>query len=275
MYYRHDLDYEYPARCDEHMLVVKRKREINFDEDYPYLPRGRWYKFMRGVYWLLLVLIVFPLCRLTHGLRIVDGKENLKKHKDVLKNGAITISNHVFMWDYLCVLKAIRPHLAYFPVWKTNLEGGFGKMIRLSGGIPIPTGNMHAMVKFNKAVREVLESGKWLHFFPEGSLWFFYPDVRPLKKAVFQYAVEYNKPVLPITMSFRPRRGLFRLFGKKPLVDLHIGEPLLPDTSLSRREAVQNMQQTAYHVMQVMNGITPDSPTYNRDLDPENYRSTM
>ena len=274
MYYRHDLPYEYPDKCDEHMIEVVHKRDVVLDENYPYLPKSKGYKLLRGIYWFLINLIVFPLMRLTHGLKIY-GKKNLKKHKEVLKNGAITISNHVFYWDYLCVLKAIRPHLAYFPAWKTNLEGSSAGLIRMSGGIPVPTGNLRSMIKFNKAIEEVLESGKWLHFFPEGSMWFFYPDIRPLKKAVFSYAVKYDKPVIPITLSFRPRSGITRLFSKTPTVDLHIGEPLFPDKNLAVSEREKQLHAEAYHVMQVMNGINPGDPTYNTDQNPSHYEKTM
>jgi len=274
MYYRHDLNFAYPERSDEHMITVKKKREIVFDENYPYLQKSAWFKIKRAFYWLLVNGIVHPLCRLSHGLRIY-GRKNVRKHKKALKNGAISISNHVFMWDYLCVLRAIRPRLAYFPAWKDNLEGPNGGLIRLSGGIPIPTGNIRAMRKFNEAIEEVLESGKWLHFFPEGSLWFSYPDIRPLKKAVFKYAVKYDKPILPITMSFRPRRGIMKLFGKRPLVDMHIGEPLFVDKSLPPKEAERKLHCEAYHVMQVMNGINPGDPTYNTDQNIDNYKKTM
>ncbi len=274
MYYRNDLNYEYPERCDEHMLEVKHLRDVNLDEKYPYLQKSFGFKCKRVLFWLALNCVIFPLCRFSHGLKIY-GKKNLKKHKAELKNGAITISNHVFMWDYLCVMKAIRPHLAYFPAWKTNLEGSLNWMIRMAGGIPVPTDNARSMIKFNEAIEEVLESGKWLHFYPEGSLWFYYPDIRPLKKAVFQYAVKHDKPVIPITMSFRPRKGIQKLFGKKPLVDLHIGEPLYADKDLTPAEAVKKLHKTAYHVMQVMNGINPGDPTYNTDQIPRHYQKTM
>ena len=274
MYYRHNLNYTYPDKCDEHMITVKRVKEIKFDTEYPYLKKGFGFKLMRGIYWLLINLIVFPIMRFSHGLRIY-GKKNYKKHKKEFKNGAITISNHVFYWDYLCVLKAVRPHLAYFPAWKDNLEGKSGGLIRLSGGIPIPTDSFRAMLKFNRAIEEVLESGKWLHFFPEGSMWFFYPDIRPLKKAVFSYSVKYDKPIIPITMSFRERKGISRLFFKTPAVDLHIGEPLYPDKSLTNVEAVKALRKEAYHVMQVMNGVNPGDPTYNDNLDPKEYRKSM
>ena len=274
MYYRHTLDITYPERSDEHMLDIKSVREVKLDENYPYFPEGFGYKLLRGVYWVLVTSIVFPLMRLTHGLKIY-GRENIKKHKAELKGGAITVSNHVFMWDYLAVLKAIRPHLAYFPAWRTNLESNMGGLVRMSGGIPVPTDSIHAMGKFNKAIEKVIEDGKWLHVFPEGSLWYFYPDIRPLKKAVFQYSAKYGKPVIPISMSFRDRRGLCRVFGKGPCVDLHIGEPIFPDMTLPTHEAAEKLRASAYHVMQVMNGINPSDPTYNTDHCINNYKKTM
>ena len=274
MYYQHDLKIEYPDKPDEHMIKVKKVREITFDENYTYLDKRFRFKFMRGIYWMLLNLIVFPITRFSHGLKI-HGKKNYKKHKKELKKGAITVSNHVFYWDYLCVLKAIRPHLAFFPAWKDNLEGSCGKLIRLSGGIPIPTDSFRAMAKFNGAIEEVLTSGKWLHFFPEGSMWRFYPDIRPLKKAVFNFAVKFDKPVLPITMSFRKRTGISKLFFKTPSIDLHIGEPIYYDKSLAPKDAVEDLRAKTYKVMQELNGVLPTSPTYNEDQNPYNYKKTV
>lgn len=274
MYYRNEMNFEYPDRCDEHMIEVKKVRDVKFDENYPYLQKSLRYKLLRALYWLGLNTFFFLFVRLYYGLR-VDGKENLKKYKNELKNGAITIANHVFMLDFVCVLYAIRPRLVHFPAWKTNMEGPNGPFIRVSGGLPIPTGNIRAMIKFKRAMEEVLEGDGWMHVFPEGSMWFFYPDIRPLKSAVFKYAVKYDRPVLPITMSFRPRKGILKLFGKKPRVDLHIGEPLFPDHSLKPADAVKKMHETAYHVMQVMNGINPGDPTYNTDQNPDHYQKTM
>ena len=146
-YLRRDLGYTYPEQSDHHMITVKKVRTVVFDTKYPYLRKGFWYGVQRFFLFLFLNLIVFPLVCLTHGLRIY-GRKNLKKYKKELKNGAITISNHVFMWDYLCCMKALRPHIAYFPAWKTNIEGPNGPLIRWAGGIPVPTDNIRAMVKF-------------------------------------------------------------------------------------------------------------------------------
>ncbi len=274
MYYRHDLPYKYPEKSDEHMIIVKKKKEVIVDQDYPYISRGFWGWFKRTSFWIVANCLAIPAATIRHGLKIY-GKKNYKKHKKEFKNGAITISNHVFMWDYLCVLKAIRPNMPYFPAWKTNLEGSNGVLIRWASGVPVPTENLRAMAKFNKSMEWVLQNDKWLHFFPEGSMWFYYPDIRPLKKAVFKYAYKYDKPIIPITMSFRPRKGIYKWFGKTPLVDLHIGEPLYINKDLPINEATEEIRTRAYKVMQEMNGITQDSPTYNVDQNIQTYKKTM
>ena len=183
MYYRHNLNYKYPERSDEHMITVKHIRDTHFDEHYKYYNNNFFNKVKRGFLLVGLYLVGYLACTIRYGLKI-KGRKILKKNKKLFKDGAITIANHVLMWDYLCVLKAIRPHLQYHPGWKTNFEGPNGPFIRLVGGIPIPTGNIRAMGKFQKAIGQVLEDKKWLHFFPEGSMWFYYPDVRPFKKAI-------------------------------------------------------------------------------------------
>ena len=274
MYYRHNLDYTYPEKSDQHMIELQRTREIKLDKDYDYMPRGAWFGIKRALVASLLHTIVFPLMHLTHGLKI-HGRKNLKKHKKALRDGAITVSNHVFMWDYLAVLKAIRPHISYFPAWKPNFESGFQPVMRIIGGIPIPEGDIHAMMSFRRAMDEVVSSGRWLHVFPEGSLWKFYPDIRPLKIEAFNYAVKFDKPLIPISMSFRERRGFRKIFGKGPFVDLHVAEPIYANKQMHPRDAANDLRKRAYKIMQEMNGIMPGDPTYNEDQNIKNYQKTM
>ena len=273
-YYRHNLNYEYPERSDEHMIKVKHLRDCNFDETFPYYDRRLWALFKRSVLWLLLHTVVFLVVIIRHGVRI-HNRKIIRKNKELLKNGAITICNHVFMWDYLCVLMAISPRLEYHAAWKTNFEGPNGQLIRWVGGIPIPTDNKRAMVKWQQSIDKLLEEGKWLHFFPEGSLWFYYPDIRPLKPAIFKFAVKHNKPVIPMGISFRERKGITRLFTKTPQVDLWVGEPILPDLTLNRNEAIDKMHKEAYHVMQGLVGVNPGDPTYNTNQNIDEYKKTM
>ena len=274
MYYRHNLDYVYPEKSDEHMIEVKHLRDTNFDENHKYYNPTFFHKVKRGLLVICLYTFGFLAATIRHGLKI-HGRKQFKKNKKLYKDGLITIANHVFMWDYLCILKAIRPHLQYHPGWKTNFEGPNAFFIKWVGGIPVPTDNIRAMAKFQKAIGQVLEDKKWLHFFPEGSMWFYYPDIRPFKKAIFKYSVRHNKPIVPMVFTFRERKGLWKLFGNKPLVDLHIGNPLFPDKSLSPVDAIDKLHKEAYHTMQVMAGINPGDPTYNTDQNIDNYKKTM
>ena len=274
MYYRHNLNYQYPEKCDEHMISVKHIRDVNCDEHYPYLQKSSWFRVQRGLLRVCQYTVLPLVMWLRHGL-CIHGNEKLRQYKNLLSDGMITVSNHVFMWDYICIMVALRPKLGYFPAWQNNLEGPNGPWIRMAGGIPIPTHSLRAMVSFKHAMEEVLESKEWMHFFPEGSMWFYYPDIRPLKKAVFKYAVKYDRPVLPLSFSFRPRKGLWKFLGKSPLVDLHIGDPIVWDRSLSQGEAIRKLQADAYHIMQGMSGIHPGDPNYRVDQNLENYQKTM
>lgn len=272
--YRPNLGYNYPERSDEHMLVVPHLVDTHYDENYRYYNKSFLYKLGRGCLWLLLLIVVFPVCRIAHGLRIY-GKKNIRRNRKLLKNGAVTICNHVFMWDYICVMRAIFPHLEYMIAWKTNFEGPNRNFIKWVGGIPVPTDSIRSMASFSKAIDAVLDDGRWLHCYPEGSMWYYYPDIRPFKKGVFKYAVKHNKPVIPIGLSFRPRRGLFKLFGKTPCVDMHIGEPIMPDSSLPYSEGTEKLLKESYKVVQGLVGINPGDPTYNENLKIEEYKKTM
>lgn len=274
MYYRHNLDYKYPEKSDEHMIDVKHLRDTHFDENFEYLEKGFWRTIKKGLFWICMGTLGFLLCKIRHGIR-VHGKRNIRKNKKLFKNGAITVSNHVFMWDFFGVSMAIFPHLTNFPAWKTNFEGPNGPLIRWAGGIPIPNDSVTAMKRFNQGMKEVLESKRWLHFFPEGSMWFYYPDIRPLKKTVFRFSVQYNKPLIPMAYSFRPRKGIQKWFGKTPLVDLHIGEVMLPDMSLPKHEAVDKLHRDVYHIMQELVGITPDMENYRTNQNIDEYIKTM
>lgn len=270
MEYKHIIGIDYPERSDEQMTKIDKIKEVTIDENYPFYDQSKKFKIKRSLSWLYANLIIFPRVTLNGG-KIV-GKENIKKHKKILSGGAITICNHVLFWDYALVLKAIKPHLQFHPSWKENFCGKNAKTIKLAGGIPIPTQNKRAMVKFNKAIGQILEDRKWLHFFPEGALWPYYHDIRPLKKGVFKYAVKYNKPIIPMAINFRERTGIFKFTGKRPLPTLHIGEPLLPDLNLPFNDAVDKLHKEAYHIMQTLIGIYPGDPRYNTNQNIDTWK---
>jgi 1-acyl-sn-glycerol-3-phosphate acyltransferase len=178
-----------------------------------------------------------------------------------LAHGAITIANHVYRLDCPCVLIAVNGvHTTRIPMFAPNFRTKDGFFMRLAGGIPIPDSatNMTALKRFNEAFDEFHRRGWWFHIFPEACRWDFYKPLRPFQKGAFTMSYKYNKPLLPCVITYRERKGIFRLFGPKslPLLTVTIGEPIFPDTTQPRKAEVERLREVAHSQMQHMAGIT-------------------
>ena len=261
-----DLDIVYPDKPDDRMASFKILYDVTVDENYPFLEKSLRYKIGR----LLSYLLIFVPARIVSFFRYrlkIEGRKNLRKHRKLLKDGAMTVCNHVQRWDFMFVQMAVRYRTAYFPVWKEQLKGPDKNWIRWAGGIPIPD-DIQTMKYFNRAFDEIRAKKKWIHVYPETSRFDYFPWIRPFKKGVFSMAYKYNLPVLPMVICWRKPSpitvdNIFRFFKgikkKIPQITIRIGEPLLFDTELGRKEAVQKMRKDCHEVMVLLAGIK-DNP---------------
>jgi 1-acyl-sn-glycerol-3-phosphate acyltransferase len=250
-----DLGFKYPDKADAHVLQVDTIVDVVVDENYPFLDKSLKFKFQSALLYLGIFVLVFFVQPIRYGLKI-EGKHILRKYKHLFKNGAMTVSNHVLRWDFLCVLQAIKYRRLYFPLWAANLTGSDRNLVRWAGGIPVPEG-IHAIKNFNAAFDELHEKKKWIHVFPESSRWDYFQPIRPFKKGVFSMAYKYDLPIIPMAFSYRESKGLYKLFkGKYPLITLRIGEPILPDLEMSRKEAVKVLREETHRKIVELAGIT-------------------
>ena len=144
----------------------------------------------------------------------ITNKKVFKEHKDEIKNGLMTISNHVFPWDNV-VLRTLRPFKRMeMPIWKEGAESTSGEMYRLAGGIPVPF-TMRGLYHLMNAMDEVIKDKGWLHVYPEAACWEYYCPIRDFKEGSFKIAVNNKIPVFPIAFSFRKATGIFKLLVKK------------------------------------------------------------
>lgn len=255
--------FPYPENTDRHYLEVHKDRGIVFDTDYPYIDRSRAFRFKQELIRILLNILVFPLCRIRLGLKI-EGRENLKKHRDVLNNGTLSVANHVHMWDYLSIMRAIRPYRSNLLSWAPNINGENGTLIRMVGGIPIPDSNIAATKTYLKAVRNLLQNDHgWLHIYPEGSMWEYYAPVRPFKRGAAHIAVDTNKPILPLGFSYR-KPGWIRkhIFRQIACFTLRIGEPLFPNPALNPKEREKDLTIRCHDAVCRLVGIEPEDNLY-------------
>lgn len=267
MYNPHSTKYNYPEYTDQHYLVVKKNNGLVFDENYPYIDNSKSFRFKRWWVRVLLYLIVFPLSIPYMGLRI-KGRKNLKKYKNELSNGVITISNHVHMWDYIAIMKALRPRETRVLVWAPNIRGENGALARLVGGIPIPDGNLGGKVASNKAIEQYVKEGGILQIYAEGSMWECYPYIRPFHTGAFSLACRLNKPVLPIGFSFRKPSWIRRhIFNQEVAITLKIGEPLYKDETLSESEQRIDLAKRCHNAVCLLSDVDPKDNPYPEIFD--------
>lgn len=251
-----ECDVEYPENNpNEHIVEVQYTgKQIALDDTYPYLDDSFHYKLRNGLLYTALP-VAFLINRLRYGFRM-EGRSELRKYRKLFKNGAMTVCNHVFRWDMICVLSAMRHRRMWFPIYGQHIMGKDAFFMRYIGGIPVPE-TRSGMRPFNEAFDELHRRGEWLHVFPESCSWKNYVPIRPFHKGAFTMAYKYNIPVIPCAISYRERKGLFKLFDKAdvPLITLHVGTPVIPDLSKPKKDEVDRMLKESHAQMVKMAGI--------------------
>lgn len=260
--------FPYPPETDKHYLKVHMDRGIVFDTEYPYIDRSKGFLFRQGVVRFLLNAFVFWIAAIRMGLKI-EGRENIRKYKDVLKNGVVSVANHVHMWDYIAVMTAIRPFRSNLLAWAPNVNGENGTLIRMVGGIPIPEGNTAATKTYLKVMRDLLQNRHgWLHIYAEGSMWEYYRPVRPFKRGAAHIACDSDNPILPLGFSYREpgwiRKHIFRQIAT---FTLHVGEPLFPNKELNAKEREKDLLIRSHEAVCRLVGIDPEENLYPAVFD--------
>ncbi len=254
--------YPFPEYTDQHYLKVKKDNGLVLDEKYPYIDNSKGFVFKQRLMRLGIVILVFPITWIKLGLK-VKGKKNLKQYKHILKNGVISVSNHVHLYDYLAITSVIFPIKPRVLVWAKNVRGENATNVRMVGGIPIPENNLKATIAYMKTVDEYLNSGGWLQIYPEGSMWEYYAPIRPFKKGAAYFAVNNNKPILPMAFSYRKASWIRRkLFHQPAVFTLNIGEPIYADCSLKKEEQELDLTKRARDAVCELAGIVPEENIY-------------
>ncbi|MCM1322105.1 MAG: 1-acyl-sn-glycerol-3-phosphate acyltransferase [Bacteroides sp.] len=250
------VDYEIPEFPDESVRHPKKVRTVSIDENYPFLDTSFKARALHvGITFGIKTLVRF-LSKIRFDLRI-EGKEHLRKNKKLLKNGAMTICNHVHRWDYCFCLMATGHGRHYFPAKSANLETSDHLIIRGAGGIPIPN-TIKAMHKFNEAFDEIASEKKWIHFFPEVACWSYYEPIRPFKLGAFKMAYKYGYPIVPLAIFYREPCGLRKLFGiKHPFITIKIGEVIPTNNTehISKNEFCKKLRIKTHQTICALAGI--------------------
>ena len=257
--------YPYPKDTSAHYLNTKSEIRLDLDEKYQYIDESKKFKKKLKFFRLILRLIVFPMVKIRLNLKII-GRKNLKIYKDLLKDGAITVCNHVHMWDFLAILYALKKTDIKFLAWRRNLEYKNRNLVKLAGGIPIPDDNLKGSLKFVKEINNYLNNKGWLHIYAEGSMWEYYRPIRPFKDGIAHFSIKNNKPILPLAISYR-KNGFIRskIFKSPASLTINIGKPIMPDLNIPYKEQKDIFVKKVHEEIVKLAGIENNiyEPIYN------------
>ena len=229
-------------------------KDIKFDETYPYLDKSLTFGIWHFLIYLVTWLVAFPANWIRFGIKI-EGREKIRRNRELFANGMMTVCNHVHRWDMICVLQAMRYRRAWIPMYAQPFRGKDGFLMKTIGGVAIPE-ELSGLRAFDKAMDELHANKQWIHLFPESCSWRFYAPLRPFKTGAFNMAYRHGLPVVPLVISFRPRTGWRKLFGKgEPLLTIHVGDPIVPDLTVPRKAEVARIRDLAHQTMLDMAGI--------------------
>lgn len=265
-----EIKYVYPEQTDEQIIKVKNKRKVKLNKKYYEGLKKATFKIGQFVFRIVFILIAVPAVKIRYHLK-VEGRKEFKKYKKALKkSGFITVSNHVFLWDYLALCASMKMGFPNVPAWGKIVYSRFGGVFSYAGVVPIPE-NRSVFRSFYEFMNGVFQENKWVHIYPETGLWYYYVPIRPFKRGAAYFACTYNKPIIPVGYSFRERKGISKWFNKKdPFVTAHIGEPVYPDLSLNKKDAADKLNKEIRDKIREMVGISSEEE--NERIIKETYK---
>ena len=189
-----------------------------------------------------------------------SGMENVPKDTSY-----VYCSNHQSMLDIL-VLGAVLPGDYKWAAKRELMRVPFlGWHLKLSGHVPVDRGKgPKTVAKVIKQFQQVLEEGKPLLIFPEGTR---AADgvLKPFKTGGFVAAVRANKPVVPVmidgTWQFMDNGSL----GAMRHVKVRVGAPIMPKTQGRESARAEDLRARAYasvaELLKSIGGRVPETTT--------------
>lgn len=212
-------------------------------EGYRYIRRGLpWRAASFFVYRVLAVPVGFLASRLIYGVR-VHGRQALRS----VRGGAFLYINHTqsFHDAYMPLLLAT-PRRNYTLVSSAAVSRPVLRtLVPMLGGMPLP-GSLTGMRGLIAAMEARVAAGACVTIYPEAHIWPYHTGIRPFPDTSFGYPVRMGAPVFAVVTTYRERR-VFK--NARPLIDVTVGGPYLPDASLPEKRARAALRAQVYGFM--------------------------
>ncbi len=181
----------------------------------------------------------------------IYGVENLTR----VASGAVITCNHFNPYDSFVMQyvfdRAKRRGRMYRVIREgnyTSFPGFYGFLMRNCDTLPLSS-VFSTMKLFVKAADKALNDGNCLLVYPEESMWWNYRKPKPLKEGAFELAERSGVPVVPCFITLRDDERLG--YDGYPIqhYTVHVGEPVYPDLTVSRRDSREHMREATFAFM--------------------------
>ncbi|HEY8443604.1 MAG TPA: lysophospholipid acyltransferase family protein [Clostridia bacterium] len=159
------------------------------------------------VYSFLLFWILVPVLLVIKYFILRVKVRGKKYYKQVKKQGAVIVSNHVHEFDAPMIGMSILPRRMVIVSLEDNFTKSdfMGWLIYGLGARPLPK-DIRYVKSFIDTCAEFAKSGKKVLIYPEAHLIRRCPKLREFKTGAFRIAVQAGVPILPVCYTYRGKR---------------------------------------------------------------------
>ena len=163
--------------------------------------------------------------------------------KKPIQGPAVIVSNHVHPFDELALVRAMWPRITYFVSMDANFDIPVaGQILSFFGTIPVGP-NAAGLREFHRQARRHLAAGDLVGIFPEGERGHDPRRMAPLRPGAFELAVGAGVPVIPCRLVGTGH--VFGLLWRRERLDVWVGDPIVPDSAMTRHHAARAMMAQA------------------------------
>ncbi len=231
---------------NEHTFTTIKAKEVYLKDNYNFFSRKWYFVIFTPIFvFILKIFIRFLYAPIFLGFKV----KNKKKLKHLKKTGHIFIANHIHPIDSYLLGSFLFPKKVFFTMLESNLGLPFiGKIMRFSGGVPIPTRRSQLHV-FESQMKEMLEKKHFVGIFPEAALKPYYPSIRNFQKGAFRFALNAKVAIIPMVFILKKPTGFYKLYKRKPLIQLHILDKYELNEIGNRRETINYHKERLEAIM--------------------------
>ncbi len=228
----------------EHELQEVIKENKNYIKQLkPNLFKMFWRKLF---FYLFVAPVLYLYIKISLNTKFIDRHKAKPIRKS--KQGGIVVVNHVHNLDAPMTAHVTWPKKEIYTTLPDNLKSRkFGFLVKILGGVPIPTTISETKMFFYIMAKE-MRKGKLIHFYPEGHLLYKHETLRDFKNGAFTLSADNDSPILPIVIKFvEKKKGL-----RKRATLIITGDPIYPNPNIKKRDLAIQLKEEAHKQMTEM-----------------------